>query len=212
MINFIKDITIRRFWILKLFLNKKQTFLYKSGWIDSFKAKKPVDKNGNPVPWLSISSLMFLDDRLKKSFRILEYGAGNSSLYFAEKCLSVDSIEHDKVWYEIIRKNHSQANSKIYLFSLGDEYVNAINNLRDDYDIILIDGRQRNECTIFSVDYLSSSGVLILDDSERERYLPAIDFLKEKGFKEIKFWGFNLGSVELKATSIFYKENNCLGI
>ena len=212
MINFLKNSSLRKFWFLKLILNKKKTFLYQSGWIKSFAEKRPVDLQGNIKPWLSLSAVYFLEERLIPSIKIFEYGAGNSSIYFSKRVDKVISVEHDKQWFDNIQSTINNSGSSVLHFPLGVDYVQSIGLSGGQFDIVLVDGRQRNECTIFSVDYLSSSGVLILDDSERERYLPAIDFLKEKGFKEIKFWGFNLGSVELKATSIFYKENNCLGI
>lgn len=210
--EFLKNKTIRKYWFLKLLLNKKQTFLYQTGWIRSYQEKKPVDLAGNPQPWLSISALLFLDERLNSNLRVLEYGAGNSTIYFSGKCALVESIEHDKKWFDYTRNLINAENSEIHFHPLGDNYINASHLFEGMFDVILIDGRLRVECAKSSVEKLSPRGVLILDDSEREKYSDARDFLTKAGFRELKFWGFNLGSTDLKCTSIFYKENNCLKI
>jgi hypothetical protein len=51
-----------------------------------------------------------------------------------------------------------------------------------------------------------------LDDSERKIYDAARVFLKEKGFKELFLSGISPGSLIEKATSVFYKADNCLDI
>ena len=80
------------------------------------------------------------------------------------------------------------------------------------YDIIVVDGRRRNDCAMFAVDYLTEKGVIILDNSEREDYQPAKDFMKQKGFKQIDFWGIAPIIAYNNCTSVFYKVNNCLDI
>ena len=59
---------------------------------------------------------------------------------------------------------------------------------------------------------LSVDGELVLDDSERPEYEEARVFLKQKGFKELSFSGISPGLFYLKATSVFYKAENCLDI
>ncbi|MNI76497.1 hypothetical protein D3C73_1327320 [compost metagenome] len=92
------------------------------------------------------------------------------------------------------------------------EYAKKATLLNRKFDIIIVDGRDRVNCCKYSVDALSANGVLVLDDSEREVYQPARVLLKAQGFKEISFSGISPGLFYEKATSVFYKENNCLGI
>ena len=80
------------------------------------------------------------------------------------------------------------------------------------FDIIIVDGRDRVNCCYQSLAALNENGVLVLDDSEREKYSDAIVFLKGKGFKELSFSGISPGLFYRKSTSVFYKANNCLGI
>jgi spermidine synthase len=80
------------------------------------------------------------------------------------------------------------------------------------FDVIIIDGRDRVNCCKQALAALSKSGVVVLDDSERDFYAPGITFLKKQGFKELVFSGISPGLFYYKTTSVFYKADNCLGI
>lgn len=84
--------------------------------------------------------------------------------------------------------------------------------LNKKYHIIIIDGRDRVNCIKNSIKCLKPEGVIVLDDSERTQYLEGIRFLLNEGFKKIDFWGISPGLSYKKSTTIFYTENNCLGI
>lgn len=213
MIEFLKNISIRRFWWLKLMWNKKLTYLYESGWIRSYQSHKPVDKEGNPLPWLALPLVDFLEERLNKDMDIFEYGAGNSTLYFAPRVGSTTSVEHNEEWYAIVQKM-KPSNSEIILESVENKnaYPEKAFTSGKKFDIILIDGRRRVECCAPSAKALKQGGVIIYDDSHRDRYDEGMAFLKKQGFKQIDFWGMGPSSIWKKCTTLFYKDDNCLNI
>src|SRR5208283_402812 len=45
------------------------------------------------VPWFSQSAIDFLESYVKPSMRVFEYGSGGSTIFFARRAKSVDSIE-----------------------------------------------------------------------------------------------------------------------
>ncbi len=94
----------------------------------------------------------------------------------------------------------------------GGEYSKKATLLGEKFDIIIVDGRDRVNCCKNSIDALTANGVLVLDDSEREIYQEARQFLIAKGFKELPFTGISPGLFYNKATSVFYKADNCLAI
>lgn len=62
------------------------------------------------------------------------------------------------------------------------QYFNGLKEYEDNYfDYILVDGRARPECLFTSVPKLKSGGMMILDNSERDRY--SIIFEKLKSWK-----------------------------
>ena len=154
-----------------------------------------------------------MQNRLNKQQKVFEFGSGNSTRYFAHKCATIISAEHDKEWYEAGIKDKPE-NAIIMLLPLDSDgaYCRAAQQINNRYDIIIVDGRDRVNCAIQSVNALSEKGVLILDDSEREKYQEARIFLQKEGFKELSFSGISPGFFYRKATSVFYKDGNCFDI
>ena len=185
-------------------------YLYDQGWFNAFKAGASVGKNNKPIPWMTYPFIDFIKGRLNKKLKVFEFGSGNSTLFWADKVASVVAIEHDKEWFNLIR-NKMPNNVSIFLRTLTVEYEKSFND-KDRFDIIIVDGERRIECLHNSVEYLSEPGVIILDDSERDEYKEGINFVLNSDFRKIDFWGFSPGLFYKKATTIFYRNNNCLGV
>lgn len=187
-------------------------YLKEEGWWPSFNLKKPVDKNYQPLPWTTYSFIDFIDTRLTKNMNIIEYGSGNSSLYFSKKVGEVFSIEHHKEWFESISKQKTENMNMVLVNENVEDYSNAITQLNKKFDLILVDGLFRNECAAVAYKYLSPNGVLLFDDTERSEYKTTFDLMESNGFKKLDFWGFAPGLFYKKCTTIFYRDGNCLGI
>lgn len=54
-------------------------------------------------PWMSDAEIAFMAEHLEKSDRVLEYGAGGSTVWFARNCQQVVSIEHIEAWAVAVR-------------------------------------------------------------------------------------------------------------
>lgn len=213
LIEFLKNITIRKHYLLKFLINPKEGYLYQSGWIRSFKSRKPVDVQGQPIPWLTIPLIDLLKDRLNTTHKIFEYGAGNSTHFYARSTSTVTSVEHNLLWYELLNKDVTSNVQLIFAdINVGNEYVNAIEQEGVKYDIIIIDGQKRNLCCKKSTEFLTESGVIILDDSERAEYYDGIKYLQDCKFKKLDFWGLAPGNTVYKSSTLFYRDSNCFNI
>lgn len=196
-----------------LFSLRHSGYLVDKGWFNAFKLGKPVNEKLKPLPWLTYSFIDFLNDRLNKNINVLEFGSGNSTLYFAERVGQVTSVEHNLEWYkklnEVIPENVKLIFSKS---DSVDNYLVSVRDKKEKFDLILIDGVYRNECCYAATKMLSNSGVIILDDSEREEYYEGVNCILNEGFKRMDFWGISPGYLYQKATTVFYKSDNCLNI
>jgi hypothetical protein len=188
-------------------------YLASIGWFNAFDKKQAIDANGNELPWVTYAFIDFIRPRLNSTMRVFEYGSGSSTLFYARLVGNVVSVEHDKNWYEKIRSS-KPVNAEMIFTELhpNGEYSRKAASLTEKFDIIIVDGRDRVNCCKYSVEALSSKGVLVLDDSERPDYAEARTLLKNQGFKELSFSGISPGLFYLKATSVFYKTENCLDI
>jgi hypothetical protein len=191
----------------------KAGYFLSTGWIKSWRGGMPVDPHGNPVPWFSFAANRFLESRLNKDLSVFEYGSGNSTLFLGSRVGKLISLEHNKKWFDHSNPRPFE-NTEIHYCPLEENnlYPEFPASLNKRFDIIVIDGRKRVISAQISVNCLSEAGVIIFDDSQRERYRDGIEFLKTKGFKSIDFWGMALGDYALKCTSVFYRNGNCLDI
>jgi hypothetical protein len=185
-------------------------YFVETGWIESYQksAQKP---NGDPLPWVTFPFVHFIEERLNNSMIVFEFGSGSSTAFYAHKVKKVYSVEHDKAWYDTVN-NSLASNCTLFYKELGKGYEKTVNELNILFDIIVVDGRDRVKCIKNSFDHLKEQGVLVLDNSEREEYKEGIEFLLNKGFKKIDFYGIAPGLVNFACTTIFYRKENCLKI
>ncbi len=192
-------------------------YLNPKNYLRSFRWRinRPPIKN---VPQIAPKAIEWLDNYLKKDMIVFEWGSGGSTIYFSKKAKKIISIEHNSKWYkkvskeikkknilncELILKKPQVLNGKKYISSdknytgLGFEnYCKAIDSSPDkSFDLVLVDGRARPSCIFHALNKVKNKGYLILDDSQRKEYLPAIELLK--GWKRQDFADYN------KQTSIF---------
>ena len=188
-------------------------YLCDIGWFKAFDTKSPVDGEGNPIPWVTYSFIDFIKNRIKKQHTVFEFGSGNSTFFYAKSAGIVVSVEHDKEWFDKIVKDKPENSEMIFCELVrGGDYCHMPVKLEEKFDVIIVDGRDRVNCCKQAVDALTDEGVVVLDDSEREYYREGIDFLLKKGFKQLSFSGISPGLFYNKATSVFYRADNCLGI
>ena len=191
----------------------KKGYLKEIGWFSALDKQSPVDNYGVPIPWVTYSFIDFIKDRIKKEHSVFEFGSGNSTYFYARYAGMVVSVEHDQEWYKKIVDTKPENAEMIFTELVTDgDYCRMPLKLDTQFDIIIVDGRDRVNCCKQAVAALTPGGVVVLDDSEREFYGPGVKFLKDNGFKQLSFSGISPGLFYNKATSVFYKADNCLGI
>ena len=127
--------------------------------------------------------------------------------------MEVTSVGHNIEWYNKL-KSKMPGNSNLILSKSDDieDYLAGLKQSKQQFDLIIIDGIHRNECCYEATNGLTEKGVIILDDSERVEYNKGTEYLTNKGFKKINFWGIPPRMLIRKCTTVFYKTKNCLRI
>jgi cephalosporin hydroxylase/SAM-dependent methyltransferase len=185
-------------------------YLESSGWINSLMAGKPINIESNPLAWYTYPAIEFLENKINKNFRIFEFGSGNSTLWFAEKAQQVISVESDSNWFTYIH-NNKPSNVDLYLIENEIEYSSKILEYPEKYfDIIVIDGINRNKCSESCINRLKEDGLIIFDNTDDRRYDKGITFLASQGFKRIDFYGLTPSYTYKNCTSIFFKTDKFL--
>lgn len=206
--------TLSRFDVTKMLISFCWSgYFEETGWLNSFIQKKPMDKNGNAIPWVTYSFIHFIAERLSPDLVVLEYGSGNSTLFYSRLVKRLYTVEHDIEWFNQM-KSRIQPNVDLRHIGLeyDGDYARFSQQIAEPLDVIIVDGRDRVNCIKQSVQALGEGGVIVLDDSEREEYKSGRAFLADMGFKHLDFWGIAPGIFYNKSTSVFYRPTNCLNI
>ena len=182
-------------------------------WLPSFIANKSIDSDGEPVPWICYPAVDLVKERVPQGIKVFEYGSGYGTLWWATRAARVVAVEHDKEWFDYITPMFPKNVRAIHReLEYGGKYAQTVAELRTKFSIIIIDGRDRNNCAYSSVKALTHDGVIILDNSDRKAYTPGREYLHSQGFKELRLTGNGPSINGIIQTSFFYKPENCLGL
>jgi len=174
---------------------------FEYGHFNSAKKWKCENKNGEPIPWYTYPAIEYLSQLDFREKTVFEWGSGYSSLYWAVRAKFVLSIEDNKEWYQknkALKKN----NQKTSFIQDKYKYINSISNGSGKYNVIVIDGSNRYQCSQIAPTYLKTGGIIILDNSD---WFPkSAKFLREANLIQIDFKGFGPINGYTWATSIFF--------
>ena len=107
---------------------------------------------------------------------MLEWGAGNSTLFFSQYVKEYISIEHKKEWYNEIKPQTLQSNIDLHYVKPNSppshprrpeeflDYINYVDVLNKKYDLVLVDGRVRPYCAHKVIPYLNKNAVVFIHD------------------------------------------------
>lgn len=193
-------------------LMRSGNYLKQEGWFCSRKAGFPIDKDEHPIPWYTYPAIAFLGPRTQKWMKIFEFGAGQSTLWWASRVAEVSACEHNRLWYDfVVPRLPSNAHVVYFELEPDGDYAKAVNNGRK-FDVIVIDGEDRVNCTRHALKALNETGVIIFDDTQHPANQEAIERLAGEGFKRIDFDGMAPGYAWHSRTTVFYRPENCLAI
>lgn len=185
------------------------SFSYETGHFRSSLLSKAVDKYGKPLPWYTYPAIDFLASKDFANCSILEFGAGQSTMWWAERAHSVLSFESDFEWY---RRLTSRIPQNVKIYHVRDDLNELDTYLSNQlFDIIIVDGLDRLKASKKARQLLRGSGGIIFDNSEGywgpEGTYPVMDFFRSEGFSRIDFYGYAPGVVLPHVTSLFFKDS-----
>jgi predicted O-methyltransferase YrrM len=119
------------------------------------------------LPWLSYRAIKQLDKLLQPDWKILEWGSGMSTLWFAQRVGHLISIEDYEPWHEKVKLTLANITNVDYQFKADENYFNLDHYPEETFDFILIDGSQRGNCAKSAVAKIKSGGYIYLDNSDK---------------------------------------------
>ena len=133
----------------------------------------------------------FIEKYLKKDDTLLEYGSGNSTIYFSGIVKNVISIEHDIDWINSLKKVinayditniellYQAAHSpdpKPCRYEQFKDYIHLPATRKLKFTKALIDGRARKYCAKYLWDIIDENVIVFIHDFNRSDYQMSLKY------------------------------------
>lgn len=163
-------------------------------------SKSCINAKDEPIPWFTYPAIEYISQLNLTEKNILEWGSGNSSLFFSKISKTMTSIEDNEEWYKKVSLNKRPNHEIIY--SDANNYARIPLSLGKKFDVIIIDGIRRDECAKVALELLAEGGIIIYDNSERD---PEVcGFLRDADLIEVDMHGFGPINDYAWTTSCFF--------
>jgi hypothetical protein len=184
-------------------------FSTRTGHFSSSIKTKAVDSTGKPLPWYTYPLINLLSAKNFSEKTVLEFGAGQSTRWWASKAKQILSFEGDKGWFESL-KNDLPQNVELHHVADADPQISTIIGKRS-FDVIIVDGLDRLHASKVALQHLKKHGIIILDNAEGywgpEGTYPIMDLFREQNFSRVDFYGHAPGVILPHCSSVFFRDS-----
>jgi hypothetical protein len=182
-------------------------FSVSTGHFRSSLLGRAVNRHGGPLPWYTYAAIDFLSAQDFAGRSILEFGGGQSTMWWANRAERVVALEGDPEWVEYLRPR-LPANADLRLVSGTLDRDLGLN--LPHFDVVVVDGLNRLRAARVALRLVSPEGAILVDDSEGhwgadDGSRPIIETLRDAGFLRVDFYGFAPGVIKPRCTSLFFR-------
>lgn len=114
-----------------------------------------LDEYGIQMPWYTRPCLEWLDKLDLRDKKVFEYGVGHSTYWYKTRGAEIFGIDSNCEWGSFAGVNWTTDKSK---------YLDSIYEAGRNYDLIVIDGEFRDECTKMALWRIRKGGYIIIDN------------------------------------------------
>lgn len=186
-------------------------FGWDQGFWRSALACRAVDRDGNPVPWLTYPALAWLESVDFTGQHVLEFGAGYSTLWWARRAAAVVAIEEDPGWHAALQARLASPTGD----SGNVRLLRASPSVCPDlgpalFDVVVIDGGDRLSAARIALARVRDTGIVVLDNAEVSwspdgRGFPILEMFAQRGWSRVDFCGFAPGTARQHCTAVFFR-------
>lgn len=185
-------------------------FSFGTGHFRSALRSRAMDKAGQPVPWYTYPAVSYLAQLDFSDADILEFGGGQSTIWWSERARTVTCLEANETWSgELSQRLKHCTGVTVRHVASPEESARLVE--KRSFDVIIVDdgsgvgpeGRQRNAETAFGS--IRAGGLIVVDNADAEYSEPILRSASNGGWNRIDFMGFTPGSLGQSCTSVFFK-------
>lgn len=121
---------------------------------------RTMDERGMIMPWYTRPCLEWLITLPLDQMSVFEYGCGNSTFWYKSVGANTFGVDDKLEWLPELLHDHAFLKEQC-------AYTMAIQFYGRVFDLIIIDGLYRDDCTEFALRCLAPGGYLIADNFEQ---------------------------------------------
>lgn len=167
------------------------------------------------LPWITYRAIRYIKPRIRDA-NVFEYGAGTSTLWFAENAKSVLSVENDPTWSSRVADQLSaRANARLEHLSNELDFITSVDK-HSPFDLYVVDCQSRAEyrrstdalrsdCLLRTFEHANAGALFIIDNTD---VYPTLAATCRKLFGErgtLNFSGWVPGILHPNQTTIAFK-------
>ena len=158
------------------------------------------------LPWLPYAAIEWIEQHIDKQTRVLEFGAGNSSIFFARRVHSVTSVEASAEWCSRVEEElREEGLNNVRIITVLPTDVLA--KIQDgsipvaEHDFVLLDATPREVILEPIISRLGAKSFLAVDNWDRYHYAE----FRQRGCPkpEIEFTDFAPYNFSVSSLAIF---------
>ncbi len=122
------------------------------------------------LPAWPYPAMRAIETLLQPDWRVLEFGSGWSTLWLADRCAEVITIESSPVWAAFVAKKSETCGATVQVLQRElEDYTDTADFADASVDLCIVDGWFRHRCLENAVRLVRPGGWLYLDISESPR-------------------------------------------
>jgi predicted O-methyltransferase YrrM len=164
------------------------------------------------LPWLSWGAIDWLNTHLKPGMRVFEWGGGGSTIFFASRGCSVVTVESNRYWRDQLQQRLAHLDQERWELRFieadsnqhprAEEYIDSVSD-GGPWDVVLVDGWNRQKCFWKAMPAIASAGALVIDNADKYgRDLPG---KIPAGWKHLPFRGVGPARARVTQTDVYVR-------
>lgn len=143
------------------------------------------------LPWITFGAIDYLEHTIHPEKKVLELGGGSSTLWWAKRGNPVVTIETSKAWYDQLMAKAEISEFNVKLILVEEINLETLRKEIDgEYDVVIADhSGDRSGIVEIANEFLSANGLVVFDNSDREKYVHIKKLFSKHGFGYISFFG-----------------------
>ena len=199
-------------------------FSWETGHLKSSFKSRAVNKYGQPLPCYTYPSIEWLLGKHWIGANVLEFGCGQSTLFWDRMGASITGIEDNLIWklkleYKLRKTKHKFIYQDPTKYLSDNEYLRiflrclSTPNERS-FDVICVDGCDRYSAAIWAYQLMSIDTFIIINNSDDNHQSCRNDYGYIELFNEdskiirMDFVGYPPGNSRAHCTSVFFYPEN----